>query len=324
MIFSHPTPELRRDLGFLESQFQKLPWNFLPTAKGKNPELISQWLGSPDEDIMVLAFHGTTYLEKFHRQDFFFINFVCENGYDVQSQKYNHQLHLSEGDCYIGQPNSGYALRIQGDNPVTMVSLHIRKELFLREYLHLLANDNALFHFFLDPQTNQYSQEYLRFHFPRNHEIWFLVGLMVREYAHKNKTTQDMLHAQARVLMLYLSRKYAEEREQKLSSSSLSARMLLYIEDHSDQVTLNDLARAFGYHPNYISSYLHKKTGRTFSEILLEKRMGKARLLLENTDLTIETISDMLGYTDPSHFYQAFRSCFHTSPRNFLKKSKNK
>ena len=71
------------------------------------------------------------------------------------------------------------------------------------------------------------------------------------------------------------------------------------------------------YHPNYISSYLHKKTGRTFSELLLEKRMEKARLLLENTELTIEVIADMLGYSNASNFYKAFHSNFHTSPRNY-------
>ena len=64
---------------------------------------------------MVVTFRGTHYLEKFHKQDFFFINFVCQNGYDVLSSKYNNHLHLSEGDCYIGQPYSGYALRIESE-----------------------------------------------------------------------------------------------------------------------------------------------------------------------------------------------------------------
>ena len=43
----------------------------------------------------------------------------------------------------------------------------------------------------------------------------------------------------------------------------------------------------------------------------------KARLLLENTELTIEVIADMLGYSNASNFYKAFHSNFHTSPRNY-------
>ena len=137
MIFSHPSPILCAALDTLGQAFTNLPWNFLPVKT----ELVSQWLGAPEEDIMVVTFRGTHYLEKFHKQDFFFINFVCQNGYDVLSSKYNNHLHLSEGDCYIGQPYSGYALRIESEQEVIMVGLHIKKELFLREYLSTLAAD---------------------------------------------------------------------------------------------------------------------------------------------------------------------------------------
>lgn len=59
-------------------------------------------------------------------------------------------------------------------------------------------------------------------------------------------------------LTLYFSRKYSETYLQKGNDGTLAARMRLYIEEHSDDVTLGDLAIQFGYHPNYISSYLHK------------------------------------------------------------------
>ena len=313
MIFSHPSPILCAALDTLGKAFTNLPWNFLPVKT----ELVSQWLGAPEEDIMVVTFRGTHYLEKFHKQDFFFINFVCQNGYDVLSSKYNNHLHLSEGDCYIGQPYSGYALRIESEQEVIMVGLHIKKELFLREYLSTLAADTSLFHFFLAPQTNKFSDEYIRLHFVPDAEIWYLIGLMAREYAAKTDRTQTMLHALMRTLTLYLSRKYAETYLGNNKDAPLATQIRLYIETHSDNVTLGDLAGHFGYHPNYISSYLHKKTGRTFSEILLEKRMEKARLLLENTELTIEVIADMLGYSNASNFYKAFHSYFHTSPRNY-------
>lgn len=123
-----------------------------------------------------------------------------------------------------------------------------------------------------------------------------------------------------RTLTLYLSRKYAEDHRTRTQDASLAARMVLYMEAHSESITLKDLAAHFGYHPNYISSYLYKQTGRTFSELLLEKRMEKARLFIENTGLTIEVIAAMLGYNDTSNFYKAFYSFFHTSPRNYQKK----
>lgn len=41
---------------------------------------------------------------------------------------------------------------------------------------------------------------------------------------------------------------------------------------------LKNIAAHFNYYPNYISSLLHRETGRKFTEILLEKRMERAVL----------------------------------------------
>ncbi|MGI6205301.1 MAG: helix-turn-helix transcriptional regulator [Anaerovoracaceae bacterium] len=317
MIYPDYRSKVRDAVENLAGQFQDLNWDFRPVTTNGKTELISQWLGDPSEDIMVVSFHGKRYIEKYHRQDFFFINFVCQNGYDVLSSKYNNQLHLNEGDCYIGQPYSGYALKIDGDEEVIMVGLHIKKELFYREYLGALAADTALFHFFLDPHTNRFSDEYIRLSLDPDNVIWAMLYQMAVEYANKSENTQTILHSIMLTLMMYISREYSRQYSRSQEETSPAFRMETYIETHSDTVTLKSLAAHFGYHPNYVSRFLHQSTGRTFSEILLEKRMEKAGLLLLNTDLTIEKIAAILGYKNNSNFYKAFREYYHTSPREF-------
>ena len=78
---------------------------------------------------------------------------------------------------------------------------------------------------------------------------------------------------------------------------------------------MSSTARHFGYHPVYISRLLPQKTGKTFSELLLEVRMRKAKLLLNNTDLSIEKIATMLGYSNSSNFYKFFKSYYGHTPR---------
>lgn len=92
------------------------------------------------------------------------------------------------------------------------------------------------------------------------------------------------------------------------------------MDDHSDVVTLKTIAAHFGYHPNYVSTLLSKETGRTFSEILLEKRMEHAVLLMRNTTLPLEEISAMLGYSNHSNFYKAFKAHYGTTPREYMTK----
>ncbi|MBA2885992.1 AraC-like DNA-binding protein [Clostridium beijerinckii] len=43
--------------------------------------------------------------------------------------------------------------------------------------------------------------------------------------------------------------------------------------------------------------------------------MRRAKLLLDHTDLSIEKIADMLGYSNSSNFYKAFKQYYGTSPR---------
>lgn len=84
-------------------------------------------------------------------------------------------------------------------------------------------------------------------------------------------------------------------------------------------MTLGELSARFSYHPNYISALLPRETGKKFSELLLEKRMERATLLLRNTSLSIEEIAAMLGYSNHSNFYKAFKEYYHASPREYSK-----
>ena len=47
--------------------------------------------------------------------------------------------------------------------------------------------------------------------------------------------------------------------------------------------------------------------------------MDRAKILLKSTDLSIEEIAAILGYSNSSNFYKAFKACFHMSPREYQK-----
>jgi len=277
MIYPNYQNRLTAVINKMGDDFPNLNWNFRPVPTGSRTELISQWLGDPSEDIMAVCCKTDHYMEQFHKQDFFFINFICQNSCDVLSSKYDNQLHLEEGDCYIGQPYSGYAIRVDGSEEVIIAGILVRKDVFYREFLSPLSADTT----------------------------------------GKGENSQMMLHSMMLTMTMYLSRAYRAECRPDGAEASLALQMASYIEAYSDTVTLRKLAEHFGYHPNYVSRYLRQETGQTFSEIVLEKRMQKAELLLLNTDLTIEKIAAMLGYSNNSNFYKAFRTYYKTSPREF-------
>ncbi len=301
-------------IDLLGEEFPKLNWNFVPDIARGPGELVSQWLGPEDEEVMLCAFKGKEIHEQFHRQDFFFLNFAFQGDYQALSVKSSLTIDVHEGDCYIGQPSSGYALRGQSDDDIVILGILIRRQTFFNEYLTPLSAEPRLLRFFLGPQVNRFSDEFIHLSLQEDSPIWALLDIMLVEYAHTQEDTQKILKPLIFSLIMLLTRAFGEQRtpEEPLSAAG---EMVSWIEANLDGATLTGLANHLGYHPNYVSSLLHRETGHTFSEILLEKRMRRASLLLENTSLSQEQIAGMVGYRNTSNFYKAFRAYFGTSPK---------
>ena len=300
----------------LGMEFASLDLTFHRMKNGKPGDVTSYWPGSEDEDVLVCVFNGKEIHEPFHRQDFFFINYAYKNSYQALSEKYNNLIVIGEDECYIGQPYSGYALRADSKVDVTIIGVLIRKDSFFREYLPTVYTDSDLFKFFINPQKNKFSDEYIHLPVAREHAIRMILEMMVVEYADRKEDTQRILKSMLQTLLLEIARRYRIEKA-GTSPRSVTEQILDYMGDHSDVVTLKDIAAHFHYHPNYISALLHRETGRKFSEILLEKRMERAVLLMKNTPLSIEEIAAMLGYSNHSNFYKAFKEYYGVTPREF-------
>ena len=119
------------------------------------------------------------------------------------------------------------------------------------------------------------------------------------EYADRKEDTQRILKSMLQTLLLEIARRYKIEKN-GTAQKSVSEQILDYMGDHSDVVTLKDIASHFNYHPNY-------------------KRMERAVLLMKNTTLSIEEISAMLGYSNHSNFYKAFKEYYGVTPRDYFK-----
>ena len=302
----------------LAHDWSHLNWEFRDFSLDGKPDKMSQWQGDPDEDIMIVVFKGNHISEPFHRQDFFFIDYAYHLDYNALSAKFDNLITVREGDCYIGQPFSGYALRgdSEGDD-IVMIGVHIKKEAFFREYLPALTMDADMFRFFLDPQTDRFSDEFIHLSFEQSSPVRTLLELMVIEYADKKEDTQMILKPMVLSLFMHIARRYRLEKPD-VAADSLSGRIIQYIHSHPETVTLKEIADHFSYHPNYISTLLHQELGKTFSQIVLEKRMDRAVILMKGTTLSIEEIAAMLGYSNHSNFYKAFREYYGKTPREYM------
>ena len=260
-----------------------------------------------------------TFRKCFTARIFFFFNFAYSGDYGALSYKYDNHITIHENECYIGQPFAGYALSAHSEKDTIIIGILIQKETFFWVFLPVLSADTKLFHFFLDPQTNEYSEEFIHLRFDDSCCIRTLLEMMVIEYANPQADTQAILQPMVLTLLMIAARQYKRSIPVP-KDERLSERIVRYIGEHSDVVTLKDISKHFSYHPNYISTLLHREIGKSFSEILLEQRMERAVFLLKGTKLSVEEIAAMLGYSNSSNFYKAFRKFYQCSPRDYAGK----
>lgn len=199
---------LESAIDVLGKEFPALNWNFRPEPRGGSNEQISQWLGDEKEEVMACLFKGKRIHERFHRQDFFFVNFAYRGSYRALSARSDNEITLQEGDCYIGQPYSGYALRGDSAGDIVIAGLLIRRETFFNEYLAPLSADPDLLRFFLAPQENRYSDEFIKLTIPENSPIWMLLDMIIIEYANHREDTQKVLKPMIFTVIMMLTRVY--------------------------------------------------------------------------------------------------------------------
>ncbi len=80
-------------------------------------------------------------------------------------------------------------------------------------------------------------------------------------------------------------------------------KLLEYIQvGYHEDVKLASVAEQFNLSQGYLSRLIKAETGRSFTELLLEKRIEKAKTLLRNSDMRATDIAYEVGYQDYAFF----------------------
>ena len=62
---------------------------------------------------------------------------------------------------------------------------------------------------------------------------------------------------------------------------------------------------------------LNSTLGKTFTELLREARISRAKGLIQRTDHMLKTVAEMCGYSSYEHFYKQFKQIVGMSPQEF-------
>ncbi len=99
-----------------------------------------------------------------------------------------------------------------------------------------------------------------------------------------------------------------EENDETAASSFIVNNALKYMEEnYKEKLKLQDVAEQVYVSQWHLSKLLNRYKGQSFSDILNNIRIEKAKDLLKDPALRIGDIADMVGFLDMAHFSRVFK-----------------
>lgn len=126
-----------------------------------------------------------------------------------------------------------------------------------------------------------------------------------------NQTTMGLLFLQ----LLNYTDKIATGGRQ--TEEDIVLAILRYVEENYKDGELTDLAQSLHYDLYWLSRMIKKRTGKTYTELIQQKRMQQAAFLLRNTGLSVAEAGNAVGYDNLSYFHRIFRRQYGVSPKQF-------
>ena len=233
---------------------------------------------------------------------------TCGAEYLVGAQRYK----LQHGDIVLVPPDVSHRPIL----PEHMPEPYIRDVLWLSpEFI------NRLMDMFPDFTADLQTHSLLRTSGTRWEYLEELFHNGVREAEATAPGHEMAIMANSVTLLTHLlrARKDINAKPLHAEKPELLDQVLRYIEQHlSDKITLADVAHHFFISESTITQTFRKKMGVSFYRCVTQRRLIAAKALIER-GLSLESVSEQVGFSDYSSFFRAFKQEFGISPRQYRK-----
>ena len=163
--------------------------------------------------------------------------------------------------------------------------------------IELPASTADFFEALLSKLYNDYNEDY---HNLKESISLYLIGMLKEcEHHYKNNISQVQLLA---------------------SSDRIAADFLSMINEYYlSKRSLTDYAQLLNITPKHLTKSVKKATGKTPSELITDKLVLEAKVLLKNTSLSVSEIAYQLNFEDPTYFNRFFKKQTSQTPSLFRK-----
>lgn len=236
----------------------------------------------------------------------------------AQSDKNLYEAIKKQDDLLFLNQNAVQEILPAGKDDIA-VNFIVLPEFFNMAVSMMGAEDNQLKEFLVGALCDRDEEtSYLYFHIadvlPVQNLIENMVWTIFYNSSNKrscNQITMGLLFLQ---LLNYMDKMEAGGRKY---DTEIMAAVLSYIEGHYKEGKLSELAEEMKVNIYWLSREIKKKSGKTYKELLQERKMKQAVYLLTSSALPVTDIIESVGYDNTSYFYRKFKEKYGMSPKEY-------
>ncbi|OLS42203.1 AraC family transcriptional regulator [Bacillus sp. MRMR6] len=251
-----------------------------------------------------------------HRHNYIEINYVL-NG-QLKQRVGNEEICLKKGELLF--LNQHIEHEIEACAKEDIVINFIIQPQFFEFIFSYLSSDNLISNFIINSLYNHTQNgQYLYYAVSEVAQIQELINKMMEEIMNPSLLSDSTIKLYMGLLMIELIKNsdHLKPNEQSPANHYIMVEAMKYIELQYQNASLYELAEKLNQ-PHYaLSKNIKNATKYTFKELLQEKRLNKAKHLLEGTTIPITEIAELVGYDNISYFYKIFKNKYGLTPKKF-------
>jgi AraC-like DNA-binding protein len=182
----------------------------------------------------------------------------------------------------------------------------------------------------LHPRIRHNLHDIVYIQFPRPAAMEELLLRMKDELKARREGFRESLHHYFALFLIESCRNYISQQLVSLAENGPGgtcreagaqiARLCRHLESHfAEPLRLDELAKFAGLQKNYLCRTFKAHTGQTIFNYIIHQRLGRAMLLLRQTDHPVVEIALSSGFNDLPHFNRIFRREAGMTPREYRK-----
>lgn len=272
-----------------------------------------------DKNKMITVRKHTRFIDfPKHRHNYIEINYVVKG--ELRQKVDNDSIILKKGELLFLNQHIEHEIEACGEDD--LIINFIIQPLFFQFIFQYLNGENIITEFLINSLFNHTQNgQYLYYAVSDVEEIQELVENLIKEENANSLLAESKMKLYMGLLLIELVKNTDKITKNLLSSSQhfIVVESLKYIEEHYKNGTLQELAEQLMQSSSSLSKNIKKATGFTFKDLMQEKRLMKAKELLETTNFPVRSVVEEVGYDNISYFYRIFKEKYKKTPKELRK-----